>query len=113
MGRLTGAVVIFLRGGVVVAVGLVAGLTAGFVAGLVEGRPVLPPIMPPPVTPPVSCCARATLTLVDINRTAHSPTKQGRDTIDIIFSCNSSGMAVNNRDEHYIHRLHGLFMESV
>ena len=81
VGRLTVVVVGFLRVVDVVEVGL----TAGLVAGLVEGRPVLPPIMPPPVTPPESCCANATLPLVDINRTADRVIKRGPDRIDIAF----------------------------
>jgi len=78
---LTGVVVGFLRGFVVV---VDTGLLAGLVAGLVEGRLVLPPIIPPPVTPPASCCATATL-LVIINRTADRQIDRG-GVNDIVFS---------------------------
>ena len=82
VGRLTGVVVGFLGGLVVVVVD--AGLLTGLVAGFVEGRLVLPPIIPPPVTPPESCCASATL-LVVINRTADRQTKRGK-LKDMTFS---------------------------
>ena len=85
-GRLTGVVgVVRLRGVVVVAAGLIAGLVAALVAGLVDGRPVLPPIIPPPVTPPESCCASATLPVVNINRIADRQIKRG-DEKDMTFS---------------------------
>ena len=58
----------FLRGGVIV-------VEVGLVTGLVVGRLVLPPIIPPPVTPPESCCASATL--VVINMTADRLSKRG------------------------------------
>jgi len=78
---LTGVVVGFLRGAVVV---VAAGLFAGLVVGFVVGRLVLPPIIPPPVTPPESCCASATL-LVVISRTADRQTKRGK-LKDMTFS---------------------------
>jgi len=72
VGRLTGVVVGFLRGGVVV-------VAAGLVAGLVVGRLVLPPIMPPPVTPPESCCASATLVVITMIADRLSNRGDGKD----------------------------------
>ena len=93
VGRLTGVVVCFLRGGVVV-------VEAGLFAGLVEGRLVLPPpITPPPVTPP-SCCARATL-LVIINRTPDRQIERGDGKYMTILLRFRPEMNGDNRVGHY------------